>query len=60
MFGVMGSMEQDQLFQQAEDAQQTARRLVQEAREQARKAREQLSRVKRSDQPLLWFSSDDE
>jgi len=39
MFGVMGSMEQDQLFQQAEDAQQTARRLVQEAREQARKAR---------------------
>lgn len=57
----MGYMERDILFQQAEDAQETARRLVREAREQARKAREQQKRrMRRSDQPLLWFSNEDE
>lgn len=52
-------MEQDPLFQQAEDAQEMARRLIQEAREHARKAREQMRRVKRSDQPLSWFGNDE-
>ena len=52
-------MDDDPLFQQAKDAEETARKLLRE-REQIRKAREQLRRVKPSDQPLLWFSNDRE
>lgn len=51
----------DPLFQRADEAQLAARRLVQELREQTRRAREQSvkRKLRRSDQPLLWFSSDD-
>lgn len=52
-------MENDLLFQRAEDAKEEARKLVAE-REKIRKAREQLRRVRRFDQPLLWFSNDGE
>jgi len=53
-------MEQDPLFRQAQEAQDTAKRLVQEAREQIRKVREQLKLPRRWDQPLLWFGSQEE
>ena len=54
-------MEQDLLFQQAEEAQLTAKRLVEEAR-QARQAREQARKRmrRRWDKPLFWFSDEDE
>ncbi|MGX1324076.1 DNA gyrase/topoisomerase IV subunit B [Bradyrhizobium sp. USDA 377] len=55
-------METDPLFRRADDAQETARKLVEDAR-RARQAREHAERqrqqTRRAAEPLSWFNEDE-